>query len=352
MSKKASKKKLTKKRQTSSERTINEYEKAVRLAKLLDSYVDKSLWSSLVSSNSISSLLESGNIGHSWLELTRPIEDYTKLNQEIIDLQRNIYEQFSIDASGDHAEATERTRKKLEDKVSELESKLETQYLLDRVTSKAHSKILENGDFRSQFSSNTMQPAFVVALDIRRSTDLMLKARSATDFAAFIVSLCKALERIVKENYGIVDKFTGDGVLAFFPPFFSGDDAGYRAIKAIDDAHTFFARHYKKYRSSFNVILDEVGLGAGIDYGHVHLVQVAGALTVVGHPVVYACRLSGAPANTTLVNQPAYDELREKYHGPLNFFESSLTIKSDGRIVCYEAVLEDDEYQAEDPNWL
>jgi len=57
----------------------------------------------------------------------------------------------------------------------------------------------------------------------------MLKARSPALFAGFMTQLCAALEVTIKEEYGVFDKFTGDGVLAFFPEFFSGKDAGYHA---------------------------------------------------------------------------------------------------------------------------
>jgi hypothetical protein len=37
--------------------------------------------------------------------------------------------------------------------------------------------------------------------------------------------------------------------------------------------------------------LKDTGLGIGIDFGATRLVQMAGGLSVVGAPVVYACRL-------------------------------------------------------------
>jgi class 3 adenylate cyclase len=139
-----------------------------------------------------------------------------------------------------------------------------------------------------------------MSIDIRRSTELMLKARSPEEFASFITTLSTELMKIVMESYGVFDKFTGDGVLAFFPEFYSGPEAASYAIATADKCHAAFARHYRTFRKSFTSVLTEIGLGIGIDYGSVHLVQLGRGLTVVGTAVVYACRLSGAPAGGTL----------------------------------------------------
>jgi adenylate cyclase len=71
-----------------------------------------------------------------------------------------------------------------------------------------------------------------MAVDLRRSTELMLKSRRPELFAEFILYLAQQLRMIILNNYGIFDKFTGDGVLAFFTDFYSGCDSGFRAITA------------------------------------------------------------------------------------------------------------------------
>lgn len=103
--------------------------------------------------------------------------------------------------------------------IDELNSKQRIQHLLNSVTEKAHDSILEDEAFRGTFSSEGESKAFVVSVDIRRSTELMLKARTPRLFADFITTLCAKIEYIFKENWGVVDKFTGDGILAFFPKF-------------------------------------------------------------------------------------------------------------------------------------
>src|SRR4051812_3379022 len=120
-----------------------------------------------------------------------------------------------------------------------------------------------------------------MVVDIRRSTELMLKARRPDLFASFMMTLCRDLAAIIKNHFGVFDKFTGDGILAFFPEFFTGSDAGFHAVAAATEAHRTFTELYKQHRSSFTTILTDVRLAIGLDYGTVHLVNLADGLTVV-----------------------------------------------------------------------
>jgi hypothetical protein len=94
-----------------------------------------------------------------------------------------------------------------------------------------------------------------------------------------------------------------------------------------------------------------VGLGSGIDYGKVHLVRMAGSLTIVGQPVVYACRLGGAPAGKIFLNQPAFEQITEKYSHITTISEVSIDIKSEGALICYEAKLLEKNYTPSLPEW-
>jgi hypothetical protein len=98
-------------------------------------------------------------------------------------------------------------------------------------------------------------------------------------------------------------------------------------------------------------VLTDVGLGVGIDAGSVHLVQVAGGITVVGGPVVYACRLSGGPAGKTLVNQPAFEILSERFGTHCFTSETELDIKHEGKLLAYEVRLNDRGYVPTAPQW-
>ena len=268
--------------------------------------------------------------------------DRRELEKEISTLKQQIESLLADKKEGDEAKQ----------KISELTSKLELEFLLDKVNQDGRSQLMTSPKFRQLFlGQNDNTPAFVMSIDIRRSTELMLKARNAQAFAKFITELCSELMEIIKNSFGVVDKFTGDGVLAYFPDFYSGRDAAYRAICVAAKCHTAFFKSYANSRLSFKLILKNVGLGIGIDYGDVHLVKIAGGLTVVGEPVVYACRLSAAPAGMTLLNQPAYEKVIEQFGRYCFIKETEITIKHEGELLAYAVELNDKNYDSRTPDW-
>jgi len=273
--------------------------------------------------------------------------------EENIALLRRKYEEQAKELQKEKAGAATRTQKidTLEATLKQLREEVRLRFLLDRVNPDAQRALYNSEEFRSQFIVNRECTAFVMSVDIRRSTELMLKARRPDHFANFITILCGDLEKVIKDRYGVFDKFTGDGVLAFFPDFFSGDDAGFRVVSAADMCHKVFNDRYREFRGSFISVLKDVGLGIGIDYGSVHLVQMANGLTVVGAPVVYACRMAGAPSGKTLLNQPAYEKISGSFSGHCFFAETALDLKHEGMTLSYEVSLNGKEYEPQAPSW-
>ena len=287
-----------------------------------------------------------------------PLEvELESLRQEASEKARALAEKDrSLVATKADAAAKAQRISELEALQTRMHETLRLFFLLHQVHPAARA-LLESGKASSlakQLTELRECKAFVLSVDIRRSTELMLKAREPERFALFITELCLELSRIVREDFlGIFDKFTGDGILAFFPTFYSGKDAGYRAVAAAGECHRAFARHYAKSRDVFKSVLLETGLGIGIDYGDVHLARVSG-LTVVGAPVVYACRMANAPANETLVNQPAFEALRQRYNAKLLFEERSTDIKSEGKTLAYSVRLNEraPALACAEPSWL
>jgi len=273
------------------------------------------------------------------------------LQQQLSESTAKLYE--TIDKADLSKKEIEKEAEQLQVQNAELRREQELRHLLDRVTPKAAKVLMESQNLQASFSSNELLPAYVVSIDIRRSTELMLKARKPDDFAQFISDLCASLRKQIIDNYGVFDKFTGDGILAFFPKFFSGGDAGYRALRAVDACHKIFAEHYRNNRSRFSSVLLDIGLGIGVDFGDVKFVRIGNEITVVGTPVVYACRLGGAPAGCTYLNQPARDEIFDKYISHCTITETSLPFKHEGAMLAYKVELNgNDKKSMVEPAWI
>jgi class 3 adenylate cyclase len=225
-------------------------------------------------------------------------------------------------------------------------------FLLSRVNENARTRLLDSDEFAANFLERRVHDSFVMSVDIRRSTELMLKARTPELFAAFITALCRELTQVVTQNWGVLDKFTGDGILTFYPAFYSGPDAGLLAIAAAEQCHRVFTEQYRQHRHCFSSVLMDVGLGIGIDFGQTHLLRIADGLTVVGEPVVYACRMGGAPPGVTLLNQRAYEVIRDRYAAHCVFRETKLTFKHEGDTLAYAVSLKGSELHPSAPDWL
>lgn len=233
----------------------------------------------------------------------------------------------------------------------QLESKLALLHLSERVCEPAQAALRQSDWLQEQFKDGTICPCFVVSIDIRRSTDLMLKAREPRLFADFITALCAELRKTIMDNLGVFDKFTGDGILAFFPETFSGDDAGYRAVTAATLCHERFHQLYRKNRRCFNAVICDTGLGIGIDYGSVQIVHVGLEVTVVGTPVVYACRMGGARPGETLLNEPAHNVIFDRYSAFCDIEETQINFKHEGEMVAYRVRPNAKKYSPAEPRW-
>ncbi len=275
--------------------------------------------------------------------------DKIKVDEEVIDLKKRLKE---AQEQLNEAEGSRENVKKL---YEELQQKERNAHVIRRIHPNAVDKYLSDEAFRNQFEHRRETKAIVVSIDIRRSTELMLKARKADLYSDFITELSHSLSNVIINNFGIFDKFTGDGVLAFFPEFYSGTDAVLFALKAAQECHEVFREHYRSSKAKFSVFIQDVGLGIGIDFGLVTLVNTGAELTVVGRPVVYACRFGGAKAGETLMNIEAHEMLETKRPTPLvkDVIESEIYIKNEGNALAYQPIINlATVIQLQPPDWL
>src|SRR5690606_29754495 len=132
---------------------------------------------------------------------------------------------------------------------------------------------------------------------------------------------------------------------------YSGDEAMIRAIRASSQCHEVFNQHYIDSKECFNVFIKDIGLGIGIDFGNVTLVNTQNELTVVGIPVVYACRFSGAKAGETLINGPGMEEINRLCAANASITEGEIYIKNEGNAIGYQITLNEAAFNIDHPNW-
>lgn len=285
-----------------------------------------------------------------WKKMNSPsIDNQLKLNEEINELKKKL-----ASTTKQLSEVNDDKQKvidELNQLSTDLQAKEKISHILPRINEDAKTKLLTSVDFLKLFENGRTCDAVVVSIDIRRSTELMLKARKPELFSKFITELSRKLSENIISNYGIFDKFTGDGILAFFPKFYSGDEAIIRALKASEECHEIFNAHYHDSKGCFNVFINDVGLGIGIDYGNVTLVNTSNELTVVGIPVVYACRMSGAKAGDTILNQPAKEEIERLSSSQVKFTDTTIQIKNEGTAEVYKVDVNPSVYSIPEPEW-
>ena len=111
--------------------------------------------------------------------------------------------------------------------------------------------------------------ATVLVMDLRKSTSMMLKA-SSSSYAAYLNGLLTRLISIVSENFGIFEKFTGDGFIALFMESLVGKSV-LRAINTAQQCRFAFREFHSRNESIFSSIISDYGATFGIDFGQVHI---------------------------------------------------------------------------------
>ncbi len=184
---------------------------------------------------------------------------------------------------------------------------------------------------------------FVVSLDIRKSTTVMLHYEDFNHYAATMAEFLCRLKDKCHELGGWFDKFTGDGALLFWtkemePTSKDIDQEFYRLASKVlefcDYSQNLFINEIKhKFMVSAGCIPEKYGLSIGVDYGSCILTDLpmlginrevmkraTDNVTVLGRAVVGAVRMcSAANADCVYWNQTAGNylihrpQLFEKY---------------------------------------
>ena len=168
-------------------------------------------------------------------------------------------------------------------------------------------------NFIEQISSTD---TIVLVADIRKSQDLMTYGPSPDFFRDKILEFTSQMRKIIKDNYGIFDKFTGDGFLCYFNSHLCtelGKDYYTQLIKAcreiMEFSNSFFEEWVKHIRK---LPPNSSGLTIGIDSGVIKFRDLDNHLFAIGDSIVWANRMSSAGKKEEIIlNNIPYHIIKE-----------------------------------------
>jgi class 3 adenylate cyclase len=194
----------------------------------------------------------------------------------------------------------------------------------------------------------------VLSADIRKSTFLMKESTNLSRFAQIMTEFINYSRGVVAAHGGWFDKFMGDGFLAYWPCelFISNGEGESSALDGLlTDAYlrqwegdvdtdltlrpttlasaqayavasclrvaklliqSFSTTFLPQFRRTTRNFLSDTGLTVGLDLGEVLMVSVGGEMSIVGHPIVGAVRMTAEGAKGEIVtNTPVWAALRD-----------------------------------------
>lgn len=138
----------------------------------------------------------------------------------------------------------------------------------------------------------------VMVADIRRSQDLITYGLSPNFYREQMISFLSEVRKILFDNLGIYDRFTGDGFIAYFNQFVceqEGKDYYEMALDACDKIQSFSDKFFDNWSSQIRKIpVEPIGLSIGIDSGIVNFKDGEEQLFAIGDVCVWATRMCNA----------------------------------------------------------
>ncbi len=154
-----------------------------------------------------------------------------------------------------------------------------------------------------------------VFIDIVKSTD-RLQMIPIDEFTQVIASFMRDTTHILLDHDITIDKYLGDGVLAFSGAPLTQDDYLLRVVHAASEIRDFFQRRQEKYallwKHPFEV---RFGIASGVaNVGFYGSEKSFRSYTAIGEVVNLAARLcAAAEPNAILVDGPVYQLIKELY---------------------------------------
>jgi class 3 adenylate cyclase len=157
--------------------------------------------------------------------------------------------------------------------------------------------------------------------DIRRSQDLMTYGPDPETFSRNMLAFVDTTRRLLAENNGVFDKFTGDGFLAYFNTGLcakAGRDHRECMMDFVRAIALFSSDHFRKWGFLLRKHPgQEIGLAIGADFGRIGFRHEGNVLFAVGPAIVWADRMCReAEAGELVVNNLLAGHLTDKYSLP------------------------------------
>lgn len=137
----------------------------------------------------------------------------------------------------------------------------------------------------------------VIIGDIRKSQDLITYAVDPDTYRTNMVNLIDIVKRIVLENMGIFDRFTGDGFICYFNAFLSRKfhkDLYNTVIEVCTRIQKECKPLFEEWQQGLQKLSqDSLGLSIGVDSGEMNFTD-DGVLFAIGTPAVWATRMCDA----------------------------------------------------------
>ncbi len=195
-------------------------------------------------------------------------------------------------------------------------SRDERKYTEEHVSWSGHIPFITELDNIGSIIKNANESlSIIVTGDIRRSQHLLTYSKSNEDYSNRMIEFLSKSRELIEKSFGIFDKFTGDGFLAYFNEAICekfGIDFLSAFLNFNQEIHEFSNKLFQSWSETISVLpSDSIGLALGADVDQVLYKLIDYHFIAVSEGIVWSTRVaSGASANQTIINNRLYERMK------------------------------------------
>ena len=183
------------------------------------------------------------------------------------------------------------------------------------------------------------EDSIVVVADIRHSQDLITYSPTPEVFRDNLLNFIDGCRNIIKENYGIFDRVTGDGFICYFNKnlCFKFNEDYYSCMRnACEEILRFADKTFPNWISMLRKVPeDNIGISIGVDSGLVHYSEKDDQFFAISEASVWATRMcSEGKAGQIVINNIPFNYL-SKLGQPFAFNEIKCRAKNGERFLAH-----------------